>query len=69
MRRDENFGLMVPEGCPEVPAEILNPRLTWGDKQAYDVTARDLVRRFQSNFEQYVTYVDDTVVAAAPKAA
>ena len=69
MRRDDNFGLMVPEDCPEVPADILTPRTTWSDKQAYDATARDLVGRFQANFEQYTSYVDDTVVAAAPQAA
>ncbi len=69
MRRDENFGLMVPEGCPGVPTEILTPRETWADKAAFDATARDLVGRFQANFEQYADYVDDTVTAAAPRAA
>jgi len=69
LQRDENFGLLVPEACPEVPAEILTPRGTWGDKHAYDAQARDLVGRFQENFSKYDSYVDDTVKAAAPQAA
>jgi phosphoenolpyruvate carboxykinase (ATP) len=52
-----------------VPTEILTPRETWADKAAFDATARDLVGRFQANFEQYADYVDDTVTAAAPRAA
>ena len=69
MRRDPHFGLLVPETCPGVPTEILNPRETWADPAAYDRTARDLVARFLANFEQYLEYVDETVAAAAPQAA
>ena len=68
-REDENFGLMVPEICPGVPSEILDPRGTWADGSAYDAQAQDLVARFRENFAQYVKYVDDGVKAAAPKAA
>ena len=59
----------MPEACPEVPADVLSPRNTWADKAGYDATARDLVGRFQNNFEKYVEYVDDNVKAAAPQAA
>lgn len=69
LKQDENFGLLVPEACPEVPDEILRPRNTWGDKTAYDSQARDLVGRFVDNFSKYDSYVDDQVKAAAPKAA
>jgi phosphoenolpyruvate carboxykinase (ATP) len=68
-RKDENFGLMVPESCPGVPSEILDPRSTWSDGAAYDVQAQDLVGRFQANFAKYDEHVDDSVKAAAPKAA
>ena len=51
-----------------MPADVFTPRDTWTDKQAYDTTARDLVGRFQANFEKYAEYVDETVVAAAPRA-
>lgn len=68
-RVDENFGLMVPEDCPGVPGEILNPRGTWADGGAYDAQAQDLVARFRENFAQYEAHVDDSVRGAAPKAA
>src|SRR3546814_8810954 len=42
------FGLLMPERCPNVPSEVLNPRNTWRDKKAYDLTARDLTQRFRS---------------------
>lgn len=65
MRKDPNFGVMVPESCPGVPAEVLNPRNTWKDKAAYDATARDLTRRFAKNFQQFEGHVTKDVLAAA----
>jgi phosphoenolpyruvate carboxykinase (ATP) len=44
------FGLSIPVSCPDVPAEILNPRNAWADKAAYDRTAADLAARFEANF-------------------
>jgi len=67
--RDNLFGLAVPQACPGVPSEVLNPRGTWRDKGAYDNTARDLVGRFHKNFTQFEGHVGDEVRAAAPKAA
>lgn len=61
---DENFGLLVPEACPEVPSDVLNPRSTWTDKAAYDNTAKDLRGRFEDNFKQFEAYVDNDVKAA-----
>ena len=48
---------------------ILNPRDTWADKQAYDAKAKYLVDLFIGNFEIFASHVDDSVIAAAPKAA
>ncbi|MBL4721819.1 MAG: phosphoenolpyruvate carboxykinase [Alphaproteobacteria bacterium] len=62
--KDENFGLMVPDSCPEVPSEVLQPRATWSDKSAYDTTANDLRGRFEENFKQFEEYVDNDVKAA-----
>jgi len=68
-RRDENFGVLVPESCPGVPDEVLNPRATWSDKAAYDSQARDLVGRFQRNFEVFADHVDGAVREAGPRLA
>lgn len=47
------FGLHIPVTCPEVPAEILNPRNAWANKSAYDAQAADLAARFEQNFQQF----------------
>ncbi|MFT5288617.1 MAG: phosphoenolpyruvate carboxykinase (ATP) [Planctomycetota bacterium] len=44
------FNLKVPTSCPGVPAEILNPRNTWEDKDAYDIQANKLRDMFRKNF-------------------
>jgi phosphoenolpyruvate carboxykinase (ATP) len=66
---DPNFGLLVPNACPDVPAKVLNPRDTWKDKKGYDSTARDLASRFEKNFAQYEPHVDDKVKKAAIRSA
>jgi phosphoenolpyruvate carboxykinase (ATP) len=65
----DEFGLMIPESCPEVPSDVLNPKSTWRDKRAYDQTAREVAQRFESNFKQFESYVDEKVKAAAIHAA
>ena len=46
------FGLKMPTSCPGVPSEILNPRNTWEDKDAYDAAAEKLRKMFHDNFEE-----------------
>jgi len=60
------FGLSIPVSCPDVPAEILNPRNAWTDKAAYDKTAADLAGRFEANFKQFDA--SEAIRAAGPKA-
>lgn len=64
---DPNFNVLVPTSCPGVPAEVLSPRNTWTDKDAYDAAAKKLAGMFQKNFEKY-TNMDPSIVAAGPKA-
>lgn len=59
------FGLHIPTSCPNVPAEVLNPRETWADKDAYDEKARDLASRFSENFKKYADRVSPEVLAVA----
>jgi phosphoenolpyruvate carboxykinase (ATP) len=51
--RDPIFDLMVPISCPDVPAEVLQPRQTWADKDAYDRQATKLKRMFEENYQAY----------------
>lgn len=67
MKEDPIFGLLIPEAIEGVPSEILFPRNTWKDADAYDKTAEDLVERFAQNFELYKDDVSDEVAAGAPK--
>lgn len=65
---DPIFGVQVPVSCPDVPAEVLQPRNTWSDEDAYDRQAQDLARRFNENFKKYESGVSESVRAVAPKA-
>ena len=62
---DPVFGVKVPNSCPDVPTEILDPRNTWSDTDAYDNQARDLTHLFEQNFKQFEKAVDDGVKSAA----
>ncbi len=64
MRVDPVFGLRVPRSCPDVPPEVLDPRSTWKDPAAYDLTARKLAGMFHENFAQYADQVTPEVRAA-----
>ncbi|WP_307392601.1 phosphoenolpyruvate carboxykinase (ATP) [Bacillus horti] len=47
------FGLFVPTSCPSVPAELLQPRNTWIDKEVYDQKATELAQLFVQNFKRF----------------
>lgn len=60
------FNLAIPKSCPNVPAEILNPRNTWTDKDEYDKTANELGKKFIENFRQYEAGCAPEILSAAP---
>ncbi len=66
-RTDPVFGLQVPEQCPGVPGEVLDPRCTWNDPDEYDSKAKELAARFHKNFEEYAAVVAPEVLNGAPK--
>ncbi|NPA24985.1 MAG: phosphoenolpyruvate carboxykinase (ATP) [Deltaproteobacteria bacterium] len=51
-REDPIFHVQIPLSCPGVPAEILNPRDTWRDQDAYEQRARKLAAEFAAHFEK-----------------
>ncbi len=63
------FGVEVPSTCPGVPDEVLDPKNTWADKEAYDRQARMLAGKFAENFEKYADEVSEEVKSAGPIAA
>jgi phosphoenolpyruvate carboxykinase (ATP) len=63
------FGLQMPTSCPNVPAEVLNPRNTWADKNAYDVKANELAEAFNKNFDKFASQASEEILAARPKVA
>ncbi len=61
------FGVLIPKSCPDVPAEILNPKNTWSDDAAYDKKANELAKLFVKNFEKYASAANEEILSAAPK--
>jgi phosphoenolpyruvate carboxykinase (ATP) len=68
-QRHPIFGIAVPGAVPNVPAEILDPRRTWADPEAYDRTAADLAQKFVDNFQKYAQFANEQILAGAPRVA
>ena len=64
--KDPFFNLMVPQTCPEVPVDVLNPKNTWTDKNAYDEQAKKLANMFVENFKEYSEGTSDAIKKAGP---
>ena len=67
MHEDPVFGVMVPESCPGVSADVLRPESTWSDKTVYQTKARELARAFKENFMQFEGMVSEEVKNAGPR--
>jgi phosphoenolpyruvate carboxykinase (ATP) len=59
------INLDVPTEVPGVDSKLLTPKDTWSDSAAYDAEAKELARKFTSNFEKYE--VDASIIAAGPQ--
>jgi len=65
-KRDPLFGLQVPQSCPGVPRDLLDPRTTWDDPARYDAQARQLAGMFRENFRSFEADVSDDVKISGP---
>ena len=61
------FNVDVPQGCPDVPAEMLNPSNTWNNKESYDTYAEKLVKMFNDNFASKYPNISEDIVNAGPR--
>jgi phosphoenolpyruvate carboxykinase (ATP) len=55
----------MPVDVRGVPRDVLHPRNTWKDKQAYDTKAKHLASLFRQNDAKY--QISEEVRAAGPK--
>jgi len=60
------FGLEMPDECPDVPNDVLDPRKTWVDKEAYDRQALKLANSFVKNFKKFEDKASAEILDAAP---
>ena len=66
-KHDDLFNLDIPQSCPGAPSEVMNPRETWADKDAYDEMAKKLAGMFSKNFAEKYPNMDKAIVEAGPK--
>lgn len=64
---DPVFGLQMPESCPGVPSEILNPRNTWAEGAEYDMKANELAAAFLQNYSAFEQFANAEIRASIPK--
>ncbi|NLY62919.1 MAG: phosphoenolpyruvate carboxykinase (ATP) [Erysipelothrix sp.] len=63
---DNIFKLNIPNSVTNVDSNILDPRLTWNDKDLYDQTALELAKAFKANFEENFKSASAEISAAGP---
>ena len=64
---DELFNLDIPKTIADCPSDILNPKDTWADKNAYDEQAKKLAHMFKENFEKKYPNMPSEIKNAGPK--
>jgi phosphoenolpyruvate carboxykinase (ATP) len=64
---DPIFNVYVPTTCPGVPSNILKPRNTWTDGDAYDKQARQLAQLFVDNFSKFLEDMPKEIGEAGPR--
>ena len=63
---DGYFGFKIPKTLSDIDSKILNPRNVWSDRNEYHVSAKNLVKKFRENYEQY-DLGDKSILKAGPR--
>jgi phosphoenolpyruvate carboxykinase (ATP) len=66
-RKDKIFGFDAPLTCPDVPDDVLEPSIAWGNKEEYWMKYDALAARYIENFKLFSTGCPQEVVKAGPK--
>ncbi len=66
-RVDALFGFEVPTSCPDVPADVLDPASSWGNKEEYWRKYDALAARFIENFKLFAAGCPEEIVHAGPR--
>ena len=61
------FGVAQPRECPGVPTDVLSPRTTWNDDEAYYKMAFKLSNSFRENFKQFESYASEEIRRGGPQ--
>lgn len=61
------FGVAQPRSCPGVPNEVLSPRATWNNDEAYYNTAFKLSNAFRENFKKFEPYANEEIRRGGPQ--
>ncbi|WP_439129067.1 phosphoenolpyruvate carboxykinase (ATP) [Polaribacter sp.] len=60
------FGVAQPRTCPGVPTELLSPRATWNNDEAYYKAAFKLSNAFRINFKQFEDFANEEIRRGGP---
>ncbi|WP_421888855.1 phosphoenolpyruvate carboxykinase (ATP) [Marinoscillum sp.] len=61
------FGAEMPLTCPNVPNEILSPRETWKNDEAFYKKANELALKFNRNFDKFREYASKEILEGEPQ--
>ena len=61
------FGVAQPRQCPGVPSEVLSPRATWNDDEAYYKMAFKLTNAFRENFQKFEEHASEEIRRGGPQ--
>ncbi|WP_040207550.1 phosphoenolpyruvate carboxykinase (ATP) [Neobacillus jeddahensis] len=64
--KDEIFGLHIPLHIAGVPDDVLQPKKTWSDHQAYEEKAKELAKKFRENFKKFTDIPTEIVEKGGP---